>query len=65
MKVRYQGRHTGGVDIVGVDHLVMVGDVVDVPDDVAALLLLQGDQWASVVEEKPQKISKAVKAEED
>lgn len=64
MKVRYQGRHTGGVDIVGVDRLVMVGDVVDVPDEVAALLLLQGDQWASVEEAKPVK-TKAVKAEED
>lgn len=46
MKVRYVGRHTGGVEVgdVFVEH----GSTAEFPDEVAKSLLRQSTEWEAV-----------------
>lgn len=46
MQIKYIGRHRAGVEVAGV--FVEHGATAEIPDDVAASLLRQDDQWEPV-----------------
>ena len=46
MKIKYVGRHTGGVEVEGV--FVEHGATAEFPDEVAESLLSQRNQWEAV-----------------